>query len=258
MLPLVAVALLIHASPLDANLAFQEGMRLSEQFEYEKAIFRFREAARDESLGVDRATVLVWLGLTYAKVGEQQAADDAFVDAVRIDPLVALPPSTPPKILEALEGARRRVRDERAKAATAAPPPPTTPTPTTTTTPTTATTTTTAPAATAHESMPATTTSTTATTATTATTTAFPSVAVGGAGLLGLGAVVVGGGAVLGALALGASDDANAAEFQDDRQRLNESASAQALAANVCFGIGGAAAVGGVITLGLALAGGAP
>jgi tetratricopeptide (TPR) repeat protein len=257
MLPLVAVALLIHASPLDANLAFQEGMRLSEQFEYEKAIFRFREAARDESLGVDRATVLVWLGLTYAKVGEQQAADDAFVDAVRIDPLVALPPSTPPKILEALEGARRRVRDERAKAATAAPPPTTTPTPPPTTTPTTpppaTTTATTAPAATMQESVPA-----PAATTTTTTATSFPSVAVGGAGLLGLGAVVVGGGAVLGALALGASDDASAAEFQDDRQGLNESASAQALAANVCFGIGGAAAVGGVITLGIALAGGAP
>jgi hypothetical protein len=235
MLPLFTLALLVHASPLDANLAFQEGVRLSEQFEYEKAVFRFREAARDESLGVERATVLVWLGLTCAKVGEQQAADDAFVEAVRIDPLVALPPSTPPKILEALESARRRVRDERTKA------------PTTTTTTTTTPPPTTTPAESASATPPA-----------RPATPALPVTAIGGAALLGVGAVALGGGAMLGWLALGDADAAQAASFQDDRQRLNESAAGQALVANVCFGIGGAAAVGGLVTLGLALAGGAP
>jgi tetratricopeptide (TPR) repeat protein len=252
MLLSAVLSLLLSTSPLEGNIAFQEGRRLADEFEYEKAIFRFREAARDESLGIDRATALVWLGLTYAKIGEQKAADDAFLEAVRIDPLVALPPSTPPKILEALEAARRKLRDERAAAAAT----------TTAVAPTTTTTTTTVPPTAAATTTTPTTTTTTTTTTEPASAAEPPAVrgppllSIGGGALTGLGAVIVGGGAVVGALAARSADDARAATFQDERQRLNDDAAGQALVANVCFGVGAAVIVGGGAALVAGLAGG--
>jgi hypothetical protein len=272
MLTLFSLVLVLQAAPLDDNLAFQEGRRLSEQFEYEKAIFRFREALRDESLGHDRATVLVWLGLTYAKVGEQGAADDAFLEAVRIDPLVALPPSTPPKIHEALESARRRLRVERATAAATSPGTtatgaPTNPPPagapggsTTTggtasaapmTTATTTTTTTASPTATAPA--PATTVPAEPPAGGSGT-----SLVIGGGVLVGLGVLGLGAGVGLGALAASTADEAHAALFQDDRQRLNEEAAQQSLGANLGYGVGGAVAIAGLVVLTLGLVGGAP
>jgi hypothetical protein len=252
MLLSAVLSLLLSTSPLEGNIAFQEGRRLADEFEYEKAIFRFREAARDESLGIDRATALVWLGLTYVKIGEQKAADDAFLEAVRIDPLVALPPSTPPKILEALEAARRKLRDERAAAAAATTPTlptPTTTTVTTTTPPTAATTTTTTPAATTPTTEPS-------SVAEPPALRGPPLLSIGGGALTGLGAVIVGGGAVVGALAARSADDARAATFQDERQRLNDDAASQALVANVCFGVGAAVLVGGGAALIAGLSGG--
>ena len=249
MLTIFAFSLLLGASPLDSHLAFQEGKRLVEAFEYEKAVFRFREAARDESLGVERATALVWLGLTYVKVGEQSAADEAFLEAVRIDPLVALPPSTPPKILEALEGARRKLREERTSPTTTAP---------TTTAPTTTAPTTTAPTTTA----PTTTAPTTTAPADVeyAAPAAPPSGAlatIGGGVLVGVGALLVGGGAAMGVLASSSADAARAATFQDERQRLNKTAAEQALTANVLYGLGLCVVVGGGVALVSAMVGGA-
>ena len=254
MLTIFAFSLLLGASPLDSHLAFQEGKRLVEAFEYEKAVFRFREAARDESLGVERATALVWLGLTYVKVGEQSAADEAFLEAVRIDPLVALPPSTPPKILEALEGARRKLREERTSPTTTAP---------TTTAPTTTAPTTTAPTTTAPTTTAPTTTAPTTTAPAdgeSAAPAAPPSGAlatIGGGVLVGVGALLVGGGAAMGVLASSSADAARAATFQDERQRLNKTAAEQALTANVLYGLGLCVVVGGGVALVSAMVGGA-
>jgi hypothetical protein len=259
MLSYLTLTLLLQATPLDDNLAFQEGKRLSEQFEYEKAIFRFREAARDESLGVERATALVWLGLTYAKIGEQGAADEAFLQAVRLDPLVALPPSTPPKILEALEGARRRLRDSSVLEKPATPPQATT-------------TRTVDPAAACqhgfregdqcvdagHDATPATTSPATTSPATKVTEDegAGGGLVLGGGTLLGVGAVVVGGAVYFGLTASQTSTSAAGAVFQDERAQLNDDAASQALVANVLYGVGAAVAVGGLATLGVGLAGG--
>ncbi|MBM4281594.1 MAG: hypothetical protein FJ137_12820 [Deltaproteobacteria bacterium] len=247
MLSYLTLTLLLQATPLDDNLAFQEGKRLSEQFEYEKAVFRFREAARDESLGVERATALVWLGLTYAKIGEQGAADEAFLQAVRLDPLVALPPSTPPKILEALEGARRRLRDSSALER-----PVTTPQITTTRTidPS---------AACKHglrEGDQCVDGEATTTTTDTGDDTRDPAILVTGGILLGVGAVVVGGAVYFGLTASQTATSAAAAVFQDERAQLNNDAGSQALIANVLYGVGAAVAVGGLATLGVGLAGG--
>jgi hypothetical protein len=265
MLTVFAFSLLLGASPLESHLAFQEGQRLVEAFEYEKAVFRFREAARDESLGVERATALVWLGLTYVKIGEQSAADDAFLEAVRIDALVALPPSTPPKILEALEGARRKLREERAAATATTAPTTTAPN---TTAPTTTAPNTTAPNTTAPNTTAPAMTSTTPTTAATSAaaepeapaSAASPPpslLTIGGGALVGVGALLVGGGAAMGSLASSSANAAFAATFQDERKTLNDTAADQALIANVLYGLGVGVVVGGGIALVSGMFGGA-
>lgn len=102
-------------SPLPDDPAFNEGLRLLEDFEYEKAIFRFREAARDEAkTDKQRAICLVYVGLTLAELREERGAADAFEDAVRADPFVTLPADASPKVKEMLDAARRRVADEKA------------------------------------------------------------------------------------------------------------------------------------------------
>ena len=54
---------------------FAEGLRLSEEFEYEKAIFRFREALRDESkTPKQRAICHIYIGLTLAELREDATA----------------------------------------------------------------------------------------------------------------------------------------------------------------------------------------
>jgi hypothetical protein len=282
---LVALVFLLPASPLDANLAFQEGRRLSEQFEYEKATFRFREALRDEALGKDRATVLLWLGMTYVKIGEQSAAGDAFLEALRVDPLVTLPPAMPPKILEALEAARRRLRTEHTSAQTQAhspvphaaqptslmaasiPQPSSTsptaasngsktlPHPAATTAATTTTTTSSAASSPPSGSTPETPESSAA-----PSTSASPPTTplLYGGVLLGVGTLGVLGGLGLGSVASATADEAAGALFQVDRQRLNQDAAAQALGANVALGVSGAVAATGLGLVAFGLLGDAP
>jgi tetratricopeptide (TPR) repeat protein len=121
---LVLLAVLTAQSPLPDDAAFNEGLRLLEDFEYEKAIFRFREAVRDESkTPKQKAICHIYIGLTLAELREDDAAGEAFDDAIRNDPLVTLPPDASPKVKDLLEGARRRMAEEAAAAPTPDPSP---------------------------------------------------------------------------------------------------------------------------------------
>jgi hypothetical protein len=120
---LILLAFLASApSPLPDDAAFNEGLRLLEDFEYEKAIFRFREAARDEAkTPKQRAICLVYVGLTLAELREESGAAEAFEDAVRSDPFVTLPADASPKVKEMLDEARRHVAEAQSTATPDAP-----------------------------------------------------------------------------------------------------------------------------------------
>lgn len=93
---------------LAGDPAFTEGQQLYDQLEYEQAIFRFQEVAvRPELSPEDRATALTWLGLTYAGVGNMNAARRSFVDAARAWPAVSLPVEVAPSLVRVFEDARR-------------------------------------------------------------------------------------------------------------------------------------------------------
>jgi tetratricopeptide (TPR) repeat protein len=115
---------LLAQSPVEDDIAFQEGLRLVEAFEYEKAVFKFREVQKGDRPAAERAIAAAWLGLTYAKLGENDAALEALEQAVELDPLVVLPKSAPPKVREQLDEARRRVQERRQAAPPPPPPPP--------------------------------------------------------------------------------------------------------------------------------------
>lgn len=202
--------------------AFDEGRRLYFDLEYELAVFRSRDAVRDTELAPkDRALALAWLGLAYSQVAEMESAKEAFVEAVRLDPEVALPKdaSPPPKALQLLEEARRE-----ALAAREPPPPTTAPE---------------EPAAVPPSLLQE------------GGGRGFgPLLFAGGGVVAGLGVLAVAAGGGLGLLALSAAKEGNAAPFQDDAKRFKDQAESSALFANIAYLAGGALVAVGVAMLG--------
>ena len=99
------------ATPLDEDIDFQEGKRLVDDLDYERAVFRFQKLTKSDRPAEQRAVVYAWLGLTYANLGDEGEAIKAFVVAIKLDPLVELPPSSP-KVAQTFDKARKQVRDE--------------------------------------------------------------------------------------------------------------------------------------------------
>jgi hypothetical protein len=85
---------------LAGDPSFDEGVRLYNELEYEQAIFRFEEIAlRPGQAPADKATALVWLGMSYAGTGDLDSARRMFGDALRVDAATALPPNVSPRIV---------------------------------------------------------------------------------------------------------------------------------------------------------------
>jgi len=106
-LALVAAA----APPLEEDIDFQEGKRLIDELDYERAVFRFQKLTKSDRPAEQRAVVHAWLGATYANLGDEAEAIKAFVVAIKLDPLVALPPSSP-KVAQIFDKARQKAREE--------------------------------------------------------------------------------------------------------------------------------------------------
>ncbi len=101
MFGLPATVLMFLAATLAGDASFDEGTRLYRSLEYEQAIFRFEEVAVRSTLAApDKATALLWLGLSYAGTGDLDAARRNFADALRADRAVVLPSNVSPRIVE--------------------------------------------------------------------------------------------------------------------------------------------------------------
>ena len=273
---LVSLALSAAASPLEEDIDFQEGKHLIDDLDYERAIFRFQKLAKSERSAEERATVHAWLGLTYANLGDETEAIKTFVIAIKLDPLVVLPPSSP-KVAQTFDKARKLARDEmRADSdgdgimdATDTCPalvesvngfqdddgcPDEKPVA--------------APVVVvdsdgdgvadvdddcrlvageaALKGCPP----------VAPVAKGAPGVLIGGATAFGLGALGVGVGGLCAVFAQQSQTRALAARFQDDRQTLKGNADNLALGANISFGVGGSVAVGGAVFVVLSILGG--
>ncbi len=113
---------LLFAAAVEENAEFKQGSQAYQNLEFEQALFRFQRLAVAPGLDdKDRAKVLVWVGLSYAGMGDEPSAKQAIADAVNFDDDVGLPSFAPPKVKEWM--ADVRIEKARAKSANKAPPP---------------------------------------------------------------------------------------------------------------------------------------
>lgn len=118
---------LLFAAAVEDNPEFKQGAQAYQNLEFEQALFRFQRLAVAPGLDdKDRAEVLVWVGLSYAGMGDEVSAKQAITDAVNFDDDVGLPSFAPPKVKEWM--AEIRIEKARKKASAKADPAKTTPT----------------------------------------------------------------------------------------------------------------------------------
>ena len=111
----VVVALLVLGASLEDDTSYQEGLKLVEDFENEKAIFRFQEALDTEGrTDAERVVVLQTMGNAYAEIGDFVRAVATYEMALAFDPLLSPAAGSSPKILELVDEARRNVRAKAA------------------------------------------------------------------------------------------------------------------------------------------------
>jgi hypothetical protein len=208
------------ASPggLSAEPVFAVGMRYYDNFEFEKASFRFRSATRvSERPAAARARAFLWLGLALAQAGDDVGAREAFGQALALDGAVTLPEDAPPTIRAVFEESRA------------------------------------APSAGGSTPSAATSSAATSSAATSSAATADPAaaqpgpsvLALAGAATAGVGGALVVAGAVAGAVAGTQADAAQKERFQDDALEAYGAAQTTAFVAQVLVGMGVAAAVVG-------------
>jgi tetratricopeptide (TPR) repeat protein len=103
----ILAATLALVGTLDTNEAFQEGVTLYQELEFEQAIFRFESAALSADLtDQERAMVFGWMAMSYAGVGKVDGAKRSLKNALAKDPDVTLPQFAPPKVKEWLAEVR--------------------------------------------------------------------------------------------------------------------------------------------------------
>lgn len=224
MLPVLPLAFAV-ASALAGDPAFEEAMKLYKALEYEEAIPKLAELTNRPGLPAnDKATALMWLGLSHAGAGDMDNARGALAAALEADAGIALPEKVSPRISEMFEQLKA---DAAAKAKAKDPPPngngngdpPTDP----------------PPGAGAGEPLSAT--------------------LIGGGVAAGVGVLALVGGTVLAVLAAGSLEIANDRnQFQDDAKAALDTANAEVAGASVLLPLGAALAAAGGVLIGMEMA----
>lgn len=233
------VLLLFSAGALEDDPRFVEAREMFERSAFDAALARFNLLLlSDELPDEERARVLLWKGAVEGELGRTSEAMDAFEDALLLDPDAKLPLQLSPKVLELLKAARQRAKEHdpepprvdtgedgtvrpsgpgvlikmtpsgRMEAtAQERPPPP--------------------PLEEEAASLP------------------FPWLLVGGGATVGLGALTLGAGGIAGTFALLDYTRAVEAPAAKEARLAEGQARAEALVANVLYGVGGAVVLAG-------------
>jgi tetratricopeptide (TPR) repeat protein len=106
------LALLIGPAALDEDPRFREARGRYDSMDLEGALARFELVLLDDSIEpADRATLLLWIGLTQAELGRFDDAEARFVKALALHPDAVLPTETSPKVKAMVEEARKRAKE---------------------------------------------------------------------------------------------------------------------------------------------------
>lgn len=204
------------ASALAGDPAFEEAMKLYKALEYEEAIPKLASITNRPGLPPnDKATALMWLGLSHAGAGDMDNARAALSAALDADATITLPEKVSPRISEMFD-------QLKAEAAAKAKPPET-------------------PADTPPSEQPP-------------ASEPLSMTLVGGAVAAGVGVVAIVGGGVLAALAAGELETANDRnQFQSDAKAALDTANAEVAGASVLLPLGAALAAAGGVLIGLSM-----
>lgn len=203
------------ASALAGDAAFEDAMKLYKALEYEEAIPKLDAIAKRADLSPnDKATALMWLGLSHAGAGDMDNARAQLHAALKSDDTIALPDKVSPRIIAMFDELKRQVAEEKANAAKVDTPPPEQPPP--------------------DEPL--------------------DMMLVGGGVSAGVGALAIVGGSILAVLAAGslavANDDT---QFQRDAKAALDAGNMQVAGASVLLPVGAALAATGGVLIGLSL-----
>ncbi len=105
------LGLALAAAPVRAEPAsFDDAVAAYESFEYQRALDLLQRIERRGDLpAAQQARVYLYIGLVHFTLGDRQQAERDFARAIEVDPGIAAPEDTSPKIVEVLERVRQRV-----------------------------------------------------------------------------------------------------------------------------------------------------
>jgi hypothetical protein len=107
------IAGLLLAAVLGSPAGFAEARQAFDEGDFEVALKRADTAEGVATDDHQRAEIELFKGLCYAAMGDVGASSDAFRQALRLDPAVALDPkTTAPDLIERLEGIRSTLRGD--------------------------------------------------------------------------------------------------------------------------------------------------
>lgn len=110
---LASIAAMIATFPLpaaaDGKRDLDDGIAFYENLDTDRAIERLKSASEAKDLGpAERAKAFLYLGIVQFEVGKESEADGSWKRAYALDPKIAAPGGTSPKVVSALDKARPR------------------------------------------------------------------------------------------------------------------------------------------------------
>jgi hypothetical protein len=110
---LASIVAMIATFPLpaaaDGKRDLDDGIAFYENLDTDRAIERLKSASEAKDLGpVERAKAFLYLGIVQFEVGKESEADGSWKRAYALDPKIAAPSGTSPKVVAALDKARPR------------------------------------------------------------------------------------------------------------------------------------------------------
>ncbi|MFO0724797.1 MAG: hypothetical protein U1E65_13535 [Myxococcota bacterium] len=114
----------------DGKRDLDDGIAFYENLDTDRAIERLKSAAEAKDLGpADRSKAQMYLGIVQFEVGKEFEADTAWKRAFALDPKIAAPSGTSPKVLAAIEKARAKGGGSSAEVTPVSPSPKPSPSP---------------------------------------------------------------------------------------------------------------------------------
>lgn len=102
-MPALLLAAALAAAPATTPASLVDARKLAEQLRYEEAVVEYqRYLATPERPVAERAAALLELGFVHLVLGDQPNAESRALEALELDPKLAVPPTAPTKLVDYL------------------------------------------------------------------------------------------------------------------------------------------------------------